>query len=370
MQKEKMTRNQAMFSIVLFNFGSSVVMGINTNVGQDSWIAILAATLLAMIFFLIYSRILQLFPEKNLFQIAELLFGKIGGKVVSVFFVWYAFHLAALILRNFSEFTQVAAMQETPQLPIMILMVLTAGYLARSGMGAIGKWSVLGALFVLFVVFFTFASSIFQMETGDLLPVMRSSTRQMADTTLQIFAFPYAETVLFLCVGDAFSRDDKPRKILMRALMITLLIFLLVFFRNLTVLGRSLMKITYFPSYVAARIIQVGNFLERIEGSISSNFLIAGILKIAVCLVAFSKGVASLIGRADGRPLVVPAAMLSLALCAILYSNTMEMFAFIRYYFYYALPFQVIIPVALWIVGEIYVKRAKAREQQQDGCSP
>lgn len=359
-----------MFSVVLFNFGSSVVMGINTEVGQDSWIAILAATLLAMIFFLMYSRILQLFPEKNLFQIAELLFGKIGGKVVSVFFVWYALHLAALILRNFSEFTQVTAMPETPQLPIMILMVLTAGYLARSGMGAIGKWSILGTLFVLCVVFFTSASSIFQMETGDLLPILRSPARQMADATLQIFAFPYAETVLFLCVGDAFGREIKPRKILTHALMITLLIFLLVFFRNLTVLGRSLMKISYFPSYVMARIIEVGNFLERIEGSISSNFLIAGILKIAVCLVAFSKGVSSLIGSKDCRALVLPAGMLSLALCAILYSNTMEMFDFFRYYFYYAAPFQWIIPAALWIAGEIYVKRAKARERQQDGCSP
>lgn len=345
-------------------------MGVNTDVGQDSWIAILAATLFAMVLFFMYSRILQLFPGKNLFQIAELLFGKVGGKVVSVFFTWYALHLAALVLRNFSEFTQVTAMQETPQLPIMILMMLTAGYLARSGAGAIGKWSITGTLIVLCVVLFTSASSIFQMELGDLLPVMRSSKRQLADATLQILSFPYAETVIFLCVGDVFSRDTKPRKTLMSALLITLLIFLLVFFRNLTVLGQPLMKITYFPSYVMARIIEVGNFLERIEGSISSNFLIAGILKISVCLLAVGKGVSSLIGSKDCRALVVPAGLLSLALCAILYSKTMEMFEFIRYYFYYAAPFQWIIPAALWIAGEIYVKRAKAREQQQDGCTP
>lgn len=362
MQKEKVTPNQVMFSIVLFNFGSSVVMGVSTDLNQNTWIAILAATLLALLIFLVYSRILHLFPEKNLFQIAELLFGGIGGKIISALFVWYGLHLAALVLRNFSEFIQVSVIPETPQLPIMILMVLTAVYLARSGMGAVGKWSVAGALFVLIIVFITFATSVHQMELGDLLPVMGSSPKKLVQSTLQIFSFPYAESVLFLCVGDVMGKGARSYKMFMWALVLILAIFLLVFLRNLTVLGRALMSISYFPSYVTARIIEVGDFLQRIEGSITSNFLVAGIVKISVCLLAASKGLISLFKQKDSRALVLPAGLLSLAFCAILYNNVMEMFAFLHYNFYYALPFQVFIPLALWIAGEIHVKRAMAQE--------
>lgn len=369
MQKEKVTRNQAMFSIILFNFGSSVVIGISTDVSQDAWIAIMVATLLALPIFLLYSRILQLFPEKNLFQIAELLFGGVGGKIISVLYVWYGLHLAALVLRNFSEFTQVSTMPETPQLPILILMALTAVYLARSGMAAMGKWSVIGTGFVLFVVFFTFFGSIYQMEPGILLPVMSSTPKKLVLATLQVFSFPYAEAVLFLCLGDTMGRDATSYKIFVRAILITLVIFLMVFLRNITLLGGPLMDITYFPSYVTARIIKVGGFLERIEGSISTNFLVAGILKISVCLLAVSKGFASLIGKRDGRALVIPTGLLALALSAILYHNPMEMFAFTSISFAYKFPFQVLIPILLWIAGELHVRRGEKREQETGGYS-
>lgn len=364
MQKEKVTINQAMFSVVLFNFGSSVVMGVNTDVNQDAWIAILVAALISVPLFFMYSRMLQLFPGKNLFQTAELLFGTVGGKIIAVLFTWYALHLAALVLRNFSEFTQVSTMPTTPQLPIMILMMLTAVYLARSGMAAIGKWSIIASMFILFVVFFTVAASIHQMKIVDLLPILSSPPEKLVKASMQVFAFPFGETVLFLCLGDSLDRNTGSSKMFMRALVIVLIIFLLVFLRNLTLLGNSLMNASYFPSYVTVRIIEVGDFLERIEGSISSNFLLAGIVKITVCLLAAGKGLASIFRLRNGATLLFPVGMLALAFCAMLYHSTMEMFAFIQIYFYYALPFQVILPFIIWIAGEFHARKSREEDEQ------
>lgn len=131
METKSMSRNQAIVAITLFTFGSSVVMGINSNVGQDIWIAILLASVLTVPLFLMYARILDNFPNKNLFEISEILFGKVFGKIVTVLLVWYSLYLAALVLRNYSEFTQVGTMLETPQVPILILFVITTAYLAK-----------------------------------------------------------------------------------------------------------------------------------------------------------------------------------------------------------------------------------------------
>ena len=365
MQQQKVTRNQVMFSIVLFNLGTSVVMGVGTTTVQDTWISILAATLMAALMFLIYSRILALFPDKNLFQIAEHLFGPVGGKVISVLFFWYALHLAALVLKNFSAFTQLTVMPETPELPIMILMALTAIYLAGSGMRTIGKWAVAGCLFVMGVVLFTFGASVHQMELGKLLPVLSHPPDQILQTTLQVFSYPYAETVLFLCVGDSIGKDAKTRKVFLTALGITALIFLLVCFRNLTILGQAFIKTTYFPSFVTARLLHVGSFLERLESSISANFFIAGLAKISVCLLAAAKGLANLFSQRESKHLVLAVGMLALALCAVLFHDAMEMFLFARYSFYYGLPFQVLIPIVLWLTGEWRVRQEKHAEAEE-----
>ncbi len=365
MQQQKVTRNQVMFSIVLFNLGTSVVMGVGTTTVQDTWISILAATLMAALMFLIYSRILALFPDKNLFQIAEHLFGPVGGKVISVLFFWYALHLAALVLKNFSAFTQLTIMPETPELPIMILIVLTAIYMARSGMRTIGKWAVAGCIFVMGVVLFTFGASVHQMELGNLLPIMSHPPDQILQATLQAFTFPYAETVLFLCVGDSIGKDGKTRKVFLTALGLTTLIFLIIYVRNLTLLGQALIKKTYYPSYVTARLLHVGSFLEGLEGSISTNFFIAGLAKISVCLLAAAKGLANLFSQRESKHLVLAVGMLALALCAVLFHDAMEMFLFARYSFYYGLPFQVLIPIVLWLTGEWRVRQEKHAEAEE-----
>lgn len=366
MKDEKATFNQIMFSMVLFNFGSSVVMGVSSGVGQDSWIPIVLGAVLAMLVFLVYARIIRLFPEKDLFEIMEIVFGKIVGKVLTALFVWYAIYLSALVLRNFSEFTQISAMPETPQLPIMILMILTTVYLARSGVRAIGRWSQVIIFFVLSVVVLTFMAAIPHLKLNDLMPFFEHPPAKIAKCAFELFSFPYAETVIFLGLAGSFQKKDNPYKLFAYALIMVLCVFILVFLRNLTLLGATLMEMEYFPSYVTARIIDIGDFLARIEGSISSNFLFAGIVKITVCLLAACKGMASLFKLQQYRGIVLPMGMLSLAICAIVYKNTMDMFAFLSYYSYFAFPFQVVIPLLVWIGGEIYVKK----HRQQSDLSP
>ncbi|WRS28847.1 endospore germination permease [Oscillospiraceae bacterium MB08-C2-2] len=361
MQSEKLSLNQAIFVIMLFNIGSSVIMGISTKMVQDTWLVILVATFIAIPVFWLYARILQLFPEKNIFQILELLLGKIGGKAVSVLFIWYSLHLSALVLRNLTEFVEISSLPETPQLPIMILLILTTVYLARSGIHTIGKWSIIMVFFVLFVVFITFSASIGKMRFDDILPIMEHSPAQIAQTGFETFSYPYGETIIFLYIGHAIPKG-KTYKVYFRVLAMCSVVFLLVFFRNIVLVGRGVMTISFFPSYITARVMEIGDFLARLEGAISSNMLLAGIVKISVCLRATSEGVSHLFNLKDYKTVVLPVGILSLALCSILYENTMDMFLFLDYYGYYALPFQLIIPLLLLIVGEVHIRRDKNKK--------
>jgi len=135
--------------------------------------------------------------------------------------------------------------------------------------------------------------------------------------------------------------------------------------RNIAVLGAPMMSAEYFPSYAIARVIKVGNFLSRIEVVVAINFVIGGIVKISLCLLAATRGVTRLFGLKDYRKLVMPMGLLLVAICSILYENTMDMFTFLPVYQYYALLFQVVIPVIVWIAAEI-----NARKKKRQGGAP
>ena len=76
--------------------------------------------------------------------------------------------------------------------------------------------------------------------------------------------------------------------------------------------------------------------------------------------MAAANGLKSIFNFANYRTMVLPSALFALALSTILYSNTMEMYNFIKYYAIYAMPFQIVIPIILWI-AEKFIPERKTR---------
>ncbi len=360
MGKEQITKRQALYIIVLFIFGSSVIVGGGSEAKQDSWLSLLMAAAAVLPVTLVYARIIRLYPGQDLFAILETLFGKIFGKVFIVLMSWYALHLAALVLRNFSEFIQITAMPETPQLPLMIAMMLVTAYIAKSGIEALGRWSLVVLPIVILVILLTTILAIPKMDFSNILPVADHDFGTVTSGAFSVFAFPFAETVLFLSVASAVKTADSAYKIYFKAIVLAAISLLVVVIRNIEVLGPATINASYFPSFSAARIIEVGNFLTRIEGVISMNFILTGVIKITLCLLAAAKGTARLFGINDYRRVVMPVGILAVALCAIVFENTMQMFAFLPIYQFYAIPFQIIIPIIIWIMAEVKKKREKS----------
>jgi hypothetical protein len=54
--------------------------------------------------------------------------------------------------------------------------------------------------------------------------------------------------------------------------------------------------------------------------------------------------------------------MLMMAFCEIVYTNITEMFEWFNIYRFYAIPFQIILPLLLWILAEIKAKKAARGE--------
>lgn len=353
MSNQFITSRKFSYTIALFVLGSSLVMGINKETKQDSWISFILAMILSVPLLLLYSRICSLYPGKNLSQIITEVFGKVFGFVLNGLTAFYAIYLGALVIRNFSEFISVMNMPETPQIPLMLLIIGTALYMAKSGMPVIGRWSALLLPFMIFTILFTIIFTAENVELANLMPIMGTGLKKTVVGSLSSIAFPFAETVVFMCTFDVLKKGESVYKAYLFGAGIGGILLLSAVLRNITTLGVPMIEISYFPSYITARLVNVGDFLTRIEGIIAINLTLCGIVKIAVCIIAASHGLGEMFSLKNHNDAVVPAGLMMLAICSSVYENILEMYEFIEVYYYFSFPFQIALPLVVWIGCEI-----------------
>lgn len=350
--------------IILFVFGSSVVMGVNSNAMQDAWICLLIATAMSIPVFFMYARIIRLMDGKDFFTSVLDWFGEIPGRIAIALLVWYYLYLSAIVLRNFSEFMEIVAMPETPQIPMMISFLLVSVYLCKSRIQVISQWSIVGLYVTIGIMIITVLSTVASMRPQNLLPILEHSPTEIRRSSFEIFAFPYAECVVFLPLISAVKRGS-PYKIFLKGLFYSTLILLVIILRNIFTLGPYLMEAEYFPSYSSARIMEIGSFLSRIEGTISINFIIAGLTKTSLCLYSGTLGMAKLLNVPNKLDMIImPVCMFVLMLGVTSYTDAVQMFDFLNLYPLYALPFQVIVPLIIWLVGEWRTRSQKTSLMQ------
>ena len=370
MNKELISDRQGINLTILFIFGSSLVMGTGGDAKGDKWIAVLLALFISAPVLMIYARILSRYPGKDLYGILEEVFGKYFGRAFSLVFIWFSFHLGALVLRNFGEFMNTVGLPETPKIVPIIMFALICVLGVKSGIETLAKCSsyfIVGAFSLLFLLsLFTIPN----MNSENLFPIMYNGFKPVLQGAFSAFSFPFGEVVVFMMVFDSLKSPGSSYKVYLKALVIGGLVVFFVAMRNVVVLGADTIGSVYFPSYTAISRVNIGNFLQRLEISVAIVFTLSGFIKICICLLAATKGVARLFGYKDYRFLVTPIALLMVNLAYIVYDSIIEMFEWAADIWpYYAFPFQVIFPLIILIAVEIKAwmqnKKDKAKKEAQ-----
>ncbi|AHF09347.1 GerAB/ArcD/ProY family transporter [Dehalobacter restrictus] len=350
MQKNLISTKQAIYILIMFILGNSV-MYTGSKAKQDTWLAVIIALVLFAPMMMVYARIVSLYPGKNLYAIVIDVFGNFFGKAIISLYVLYAISLGSLLMRNFSEFIHVVAMSETPKIVPLVFLFTLSVWMIKSGVETLGRW-VRVALPVVFVsLLVTLFLSVKSMDFSNLKPVAGTEFNILMGSAFTIFSFPFAETVLFTTLFGSVKADSNPYKIYIYGIVICTLFFLAAGLRN-AVIGLSL-GMFYFASYAAVSVISLGEFFTRIEVLIGLAFLLDLFVKLCVCMFAASMGISKIVNIKNYKELAIPVGLLMMTLAIILFANILEMYDWLDIYKYFALPFQVILPLIILAGAEI-----------------
>lgn len=364
MNKEVISDRQGIILVTLYLMGSTVLVGSGGAAKKDMWLAMIIAIVLAILLNLFYCKLLAAFSGKNMFDIAELAFGKHIGKIIILLYTWYALHLGALVLDNYGEFINIVGLPETPRVvPVMFFGILCA-WVVKEGIEVLGRWGELFFAFFIVVLSITIFFAIPTIEINQIRPVLEEGLTPLIKGTIGIFAFPYAETVLFTMITPFYKDRKSIYKIYIYGLLWGSMILLLIVFRNLLTIGPSKIMMHYYPSYIAVGRIHIGEFIQRAQILITVAFLITGFIKISVCLLAAVNGAAKLFKINEYRNIVVPVTILILNLSFIVYDNIMQTIEWApNVYPYYAFIFQVILPAITYIFASLRNRKTGQVEQ-------
>ncbi len=345
---------QLSFITIGLLFGDFAIMNPARSAMQDSWIAYLIGMLAGGGLITIYLFIAKLNPNKTLIEILIWIFGKYLGRLIALLYIWYFIHITALVVRSFGEYMITVTFNDTPLVFIIVCAILLIIYDLRKGFEVMARVAEIAVPLLAISVFLATILLTNQFEFKYFLPVLENGWGPVIETAFGITTFPFGEAVVLMMIFPHLNEKNKLFKATYIGTLIGGAILFIIVIRDLLVLGPSLLSRIVFPPNTTTSLLP----LFVAEPLISANLLIGGGCVVAIYMYATVRGIQQIFGFQDYQPFIMPVATIVIGVSIWIYDSLPQMFAIAKeVYPYYALPFQLIIPLFILLASIMKNKR-------------
>lgn len=367
--KNTVSTRDFFFIICIMHISTIQITGLSSGLNQDNWIPLLLSLIPIVPVVALFARMQQIMPGKSLYDMILFSLGK-AGRVVCIVYALYSVHVISLILCNTSGFAQLN-LQKTPQLILMICILLPAVYIAKSGTRTIGIWSFILFILAINILVFNILISFPVMEIGNLMPVFEYPFSTYARDSVEYVFYPFGEVVFLLTIAGDVSQKNKGSayRCFIGGTIASNLILLATEIRTIAILGPYYAENIYMSSYKALSIAKIGSFLQRLESITGAMLILFGIAKLSICVTAAARGLAVGTSQKENVDYIVPCALVGLTLAAAMFGNNIQIFDFVNVYKRYAPVFQLALPLLIWGGAEVKIARQKKMPHALQGGS-
>ncbi|RAP75743.1 GerAB/ArcD/ProY family transporter [Paenibacillus montanisoli] len=361
-EQGKIAPYQFTILVILFTVGSTILIipsGLAFEAKHDAWISSLIGPAVGLIFVALYHLLGQRYPALTFVEIVMHTLGKWIGGAISLLYVFFFFILGALVLRNLGDFMTTQVLPNTPIQYIHILFVLVVISGVRNGLEVFTRTAEIFLPWVILFFLFLIVLLPYQFKLDNLLPVVGYGIAPVARAALPYIGSPYAELITLLVLYPYVSNNRKAGKAFAIGVLIAGFILFLIVMTTILVLGPKITAVQMFPSYILAKKISVGHFLERVEVIMAGIWFITIYFKLTICYYASTVSLAHVFKLKECRQLYLPLGFSLIVLSIISYPNTTYFFHIVtRIWSFYSLTFGVLLP--LIILGLSLMRRQGA----------
>ena len=324
LEKGKISGTQLMFAISCFIQGSTLltafVMGITQ---QDTWIVVILGFLASLLLLTMYMALLKRYPGKNLMEINEEVFGPILGRVFSLFYIFFFLSLASLNTRDVGNFATGFMLPETPIIFILIIFIIVCAYAVRSGVEILVRYGFVFTLMTAAVMIFNALFLLGNMNFNNFLPMLTLPVGKYIQGTHIIAIIPYGEILIFLMLASSVREEVKLGRFFFGGLSIGALSMLLIVLRDIATLGGAAPYLAL-PSFEAIRLINIANFMTRMEIFYAIALLVLQFFKITILYYVSVLGLCHVFRLRAYAPFVITLGFLILNYSLIVFDSSME----------------------------------------------
>lgn len=352
----KISTRQVTILLILqmFNMNMLIMPRVSTNyLGRNGYVASILAILLGLVYVFFITSLTTSFPGLTFVEIVNSILPNWIANVLVLLLSIKLILSAGLELRLFGEMIAQIMLPKTPMSVIMIALILTAGYLVKSGAEATARMGELLILFIAVPLVIALLALIFNLSYGDLLPFFRVEPMEVAvGTVLTSVMFVPLEILLML---NGLMKDPSKSKLAGKSAVITIglvqgLITLLCVAQN----GLDETQSQIWPAIVLMKSIGVSNATVENQEAL---MLIVWIFSVYM-YVSISLYMITLIGSRNckfKRENIFVWPVIPIILFVALYPNDLGVVYnyYLKFEYYFGLCFIVPIPFILLLIAKI-----------------
>lgn len=362
------SEQQATSALYLILMSGVLSKGVNAQAGPDSWISSLLAFALAIPLLMMFARLVKLNPGRDFFQMLEGAFGKLIGKLLTIFYIFFGLVLASMTLRGYVTYINIESLPETPNyfmyvavLVVVISVSLYIGLEVRMRLFHLVAWVY--TFFAVGILLLSFNV----VDYENLKPIMYNGFTPVLNGAFDLLLFPFGTAILTLVPLASLKQGSKVYKIYLKGAFFACIIITWVFLRNLLVLGPDSLKLFLYPSHQAISLISIGGFIERMEIVPAIINLLLDMTKMTMGVYFVTKGLQRLFNVPNHQTFIAPAVFLVFNYSLMVKNFLPSIVEWDKLFKYFALPFEILIPLILYIVIEI---RSRVSRMLKDMTEP
>lgn len=293
MLTEKLSLTQLLTLIINFLLGSAIVIGVGLEAKRDAWIVVLIGMVIGLVVMLFYFHLMSLLPGKNLFEIFEYCFKRPIAICLTSFYIMYFAYVSCRVIRDFGELISSAILPLTPTEVVIFTLMLVMGYILYMGIEVLGRTSEIFTpyTFAFMGILFIFLYAGGNIQLFNIEPVLATKPSVIAHAVIpSVVVFPYGELIAFTVILSNITDFKYSKKVCLMGVIIASMILATSVFLAIVTLGENTAIRSNFPLLSAARLISIGEFIERIDAIIVFMMMLGILIKGSVFMYGGLKG--------------------------------------------------------------------------------